>query len=76
MNQITVTVKCTVDADGNINPRNIRWKDGRVWSIERVLHTCRSPDLSFEGIRYAVLIRGEEKYLYKTRNRWYVNASV
>lgn len=35
-----------------------------MWDIERVLHTCRSPDLSFEGVRYTVLIEGMEKYLY------------
>lgn len=76
MNKIAVAVNCTVDSDGNIWPHSIKWKDGRRWDIERVLHTCRSPDLSFEGIRYTVLIGGTEKYLYQNDMRWYVNAST
>jgi len=73
--RVPVTVKCTVDADGNTHPVCIKWNDGRKWSIERVLHTCRSPDASFEGIRYTVLIGGSEKYLYKSCSQWYVNVS-
>ncbi len=75
MNKIAVSVNCTVDTDGNIHPNRVTWKDGRTWDIERVLHTCRSPDLSFEGIRYTVLIGGSEKYLYQSETHWYVNAS-
>lgn len=75
MNKIAVSVNCTVDTDGNIRPNRVTWKDGRTWDIERVLHTCRSPDLSFEGIRYTVLIGGSEKYLYQSETHWYVNAS-
>ena len=74
MNKVAVAVSCQVDTDGNILPLCIKWKDGRRWDIERVLHTCRSPDQSFEGIRYTILIGGVEKYLYRNNNRWYVNA--
>ena len=76
MNKVAVAVNCTVDKDGNISPNRITWDDGRTWDIERVLHTCSSPDMSFEGIRYTVLIGGAEKYLYRDHSMWYVNASA
>ena len=74
MKKVAVAVNCTVDTDGNIQPHSIKWNDGRHWDIERVLHTCRSPDSSYEGIRYTVLIGGAEKYLYQSDTHWYVNA--
>lgn len=75
MNKVFVAVDYSVAPDGIVLPQKIAWDDGRVWNVERVLHTCRSPDLSFEGIRYTVLIGGLEKYLYQYGRRWYVYAS-
>lgn len=76
MSKVSVSVRCSIAADGIISPQEIVWKDGRVWEIERVLHTCRSSDLSFEGMRYTVLINGMEKYLYYSEPEWYVYASA
>lgn len=71
-----IGVSCIVDTDGIMMPYRVNWPDGRKWEIERVLHTCRSPDMSFTGIRYTVLICGMEKYLYRDdENRWYVVAA-
>ena len=57
---------------GYVRLRSLRWSDGRAWRIDRVLHTCQSPDCSYEGIRYTVLICGQEKYLYRSEDSWYV----
>ena len=73
MGRVGVSVFCHIDTDGILTPLSIKWKDGRVWDIERVLHTCRSTDFSFAGIRYTVLIGGVEKYLYLDDTCWYVN---
>ena len=70
MNKVSVAVSCRIDTDGNVQPLCIKWKDGRQWEIERVLHTCRSPDQSFEGVRYTILIGGVEKYLYMAKTRY------
>ena len=76
MNRIGIAVNCSVDRDGIIIPNLVYWADGRRWEIQRVLHTCRSPDLSFSGVRYTVLIEGAEKYLYRDDTRWYVDAPL
>ena len=75
MNRVNVGVHCRVDTEGVVSPLKVMWEDGRVWDIERVLHTCRSPDMSFVGIRYTVLIEGMEKYLYRSDQQWYVLVS-
>lgn len=72
MNKVSVSVRCSSSEDGILTPLEIVWKDGRVWKVERILHTCRSPDLSFEGTRYTILIGGVEKYLYHAGTEWYV----
>ena len=75
MRKVNVAVVCSHSSDGFLYPRKVEWADGRIWEIERVLHTCRSPDMSFEGIRYTVLIEGMEKYLYQSGRHWYVFTS-
>ena len=39
--------------DGRLIPKKIRWKDGRVWAIDRVVHTCNINPTSgkYGGIR-------------------------
>lgn len=65
-----------VDSDrtenGEVVPRAVVWKDGRTWSVDSVIHACASPDGEYEGIRYTVLIRGAERYVYRTGRSWYV----
>jgi len=72
MKKVYVKAQCHMDEAGNVRPLQIMWADGRVWDVDRVLHTCRSPDSSYDGIRYTVLIGGLEKYLYLTQRGWYV----
>ena len=72
MTKIFVRVDCTHLEDGAVVPISITWRDGRVWKITRVIHSCSSQDNEFEGIRYKVLIGSAEKYLYRTGSRWYV----
>lgn len=75
LNRMNVWVSEVKDADGNIQPKVLHWHDGREWLVERVLHICRSPDREFDGTRYAVLIAGVEKYLYRDGEQWYVDAA-
>ena len=72
MTKTFVRVDCTHLEDGAVVPTSITWRDGRVWKITRVVHSCSSQDTDFEGIRYTVLIGSAEKYLYRTGSRWYV----
>ena len=72
MKRANIAVTTHVELDDVVSPKTIRWHDGRKWSVDRVLHTCRSPDGEFAGTRYTVLIGGMEKYLYRDCATWYV----
>lgn len=75
MKKIYVTVDYNRDQRGNITPRKIIWKDGRILTITRVLHFAFPTNGEFEGIRYTVLIENQERYLYQNNDVWYVVAN-
>ena len=54
----------------------IRWKDGLIFQIDKVLYKCRatSKKVGGGGIRYTVLIRGKESFLFHEGDKWFVEA--
>ena len=71
-----VSVNLDVDEEGAIQPRLIRWKDGRVFQIEQLKYKCRasSNKVGGGGIRYTVQIRGKESFLFHEGDKWFVEA--
>ena len=69
-----VSVNLDVDREGVIHPRLIRWQNGRVFEIEKLLYKCRasSEKVGGGGIRYTVLIRGRETFLFQEGSKWFV----
>lgn len=74
MKRVYVQVDSERLESGEIIPRIISWEDGRIWNIDRVIHSCASLDDEFEGIRYTVIIGSAEKYIYRAGHAWYVMA--
>ena len=71
-----VPVTLDVDKEGTIIPMLIRWKDGRVFQIEQLKYKCRasSNKVGGGGIRYTVIIRGKESFLFHEGDKWFVEA--
>ncbi len=74
MKKVFVQVDSNRLENGEVVPQTISWADGRVWDIDRVIHSCGSLDGEYEGIRYTVIIGSEEKYIYRVGHSWYVMA--
>ena len=74
--KVYVPVSVDVDTEGNIRPRSIRWKDGRVYEIDRLKYRCRAASTKVGGcgMRYTVMIEGKETYLFEEDGRWFVEA--
>ena len=72
--KVYVEVTAVFDPEGNLRPQFIRWEDGTVYEIDRVLHVCRAASLKAggAGIRYTVRIQNRETYLFLEENRWFV----
>jgi hypothetical protein len=73
-NTVYVTVVTRSDTDGNVCPVHIQWHDGRGWDIEKILYTRSRRISAGTEIRYTVLIGGKEKYLFRLREKWYVQS--
>ena len=71
-----VSVNVDVDEEGCVHPRYIRWENGLIFQIDQILHKCRaaSKKVGGGGIRYTVLIRGRESYLFQEGSKWFVEA--
>lgn len=72
MNKKRIDVIYKLQDNDRYIPVSIKWKD-RVYDVERVLHSCRSVNGEYTGRRYTVVIGGEEKYLYRDGEEWYVD---
>ena len=62
-----VSVNLDVDEEGVCHPRFIRWENGLIFQIDQILYKCRaaSKKVGGGGIRYTVMIRGRESYLFR-----------
>ena len=71
-----VSVNVDVDEEGCVHPRYIRWENGLIFQIDQILYKCRaaSKKVGGGGIRYTVLIRGRESYLFQEGSKWFVEA--
>lgn len=72
MKRVYVQIDSERLESGEIVPLRITWQDGRIWEIDRVIHSCASLDGEYEGIRYTVIIGSAENYIYKGKHGWYV----
>ena len=71
-----VSVNVDIDEEGSLHPRFIRWEVGLIFQIDQVLYKCRaaSKKVGGGGIRYTVMIRGKESYLFHEGDKWFVEA--
>lgn len=75
--KVYVDVDAVFTRDGRLFPRQLRWKDGEVYEIDRVLDVRRAASLRAggTGIRYTCRIQGKESHLYyEGNNRWFMEA--
>ena len=78
--RVYVETRVSFGADGSMAPVQIKWKDGRVFEIDRVLDVRRAAsDAGSMGVRYTVKILGqvrrlffEDAYSDTGRARWFV----
>ena len=74
--KVYVEVQLTVSPEGDVRPNTIKFEDGTVYEIDRSRHRCRAhaTKVGGTGIRYTVVIRGKETYLFEDEGKWFVEA--
>ncbi len=74
--KVYVEVTAAFTADGGIVPLSVRWQDGTVFAVDRVLDVRPAAALKAGGcgIRYTCRICGQQTYLFLDEDRWFVEA--
>lgn len=71
-----VKVNLTVDEEGNVRPNSIVFQKDHIFEIDRLKDVRRAAatKVGGTGIRYTVVIKGKETYLFEDDGRWFVEA--
>lgn len=74
--KVYVEVTAVFTPDGMVRPQTVRWEDGTVYEIDRVLDIRQAAALKAGGcgLRYTCRIRGQQTYLFLDEDRWFVEA--
>ena len=71
-----VPVVVRFDEQGQLRPLTIEFDEGHKYPVDRVLDVCRAACQTVGGVvvRYTVRVRGQERYLWLEKDRWFVEA--
>lgn len=60
--------------DGKVIPKSFLFSDGNVYKIDRITDIRRKASLKTggSGIRYTVMIGGNERYIFRDGDIWYM----
>lgn len=74
--KVYVEVQVKVTAEGKVRPMTIKFEDGELYEIDRLIDCRRAhaTKVGGTGIRYTVRIRNKETYLFEDEGRWFVEA--
>ncbi len=76
--KVYVRVNADFYPDGEVRPCTITWADGRKYEITRIVQRIRAASTKAGGcgIRYTVHINGQERYLFRDEDRWFVEGKT
>lgn len=72
--RVYVEVAAVFTPEGQVMPRQIRWEDGTLFAVDRVMDIRKAAATKAGGcgLRYTVRIRGRQTYLFLDGDRWFV----
>jgi len=84
MQRVYVEMLARYSKDGTMMPAFLKWEDGEMYEIDRVLDVRRAAsEAGSMGIRFTVRIMGHERHLFfedtysdTGKPRWFVESEV
>ncbi|AIF51274.1 hypothetical protein [Pelosinus sp. UFO1] len=72
--KVFVEVTAKHDIRGNIRPLSIKWEDGRVFEVDRLLDVRQAASLKAGGMgmRYTCRICNKQVYLFCDQGKWFM----
>lgn len=72
-----VAVDVRFSAEGKLRPLQIIFDEGHIYTIDKIKDVSRrAADVGGVGDRYTCIIKGQERYLWLEKGRWFVSAIV
>ena len=73
MEKVFLRVTVDHDLEGNMRPLSIKWRDGRVYSVDTISDVRQAPSLKCGGlgIRYTCKIHGRDYFLFFDSGQWF-----
>ena len=74
MSKKFIDVDVNFNECGEVKPLRIKWEDGRVFEIDRVIDIRRASSRKSGGIgtRFTCMIRNKQVYLFQDENLWFI----
>jgi hypothetical protein len=72
--KVFVEVIVKHDIHGNILPLSVKWEDGRVFEVDRLLDVRQAASLKAGGVgmRYTCRICNKQVYLFNDEGKWFM----
>lgn len=73
-----VAVNVTIRQDGRVHPNKFLWKDGRTYTIDKVLKVERAASTKVGGcgLRYTVMVEGLPRFLFDEDGKWFMEDQI
>lgn len=74
--RVDVGVTLKVSPEGDIRPLDITFENGKTYPIDRLKDRRRAAasKVGGTGIRYTVIIKRQETFLFEDEGKWFVEA--
>ena len=75
--KVYVEVTAIFTPEGQILPRHIRWEDGTLFKVDRVLDIRHAAAIKAGGcgLRYTIRIGTQQTFLFLDEDRWFVETN-
>ena len=76
--KVYVSVVAEIDEEGNKRPLSVKWEDGRVYEIDKVIEVRRAFAVKVGGtaVRYTVQVLGKITFLFEDDGKWVAESRV
>ena len=76
--KVYVRVVAEIDEDGNKRPLSVKWEDGRVYEIDKIIEVKRAFAAKVGGtaVRYTISVGGKITFLFEDEGKWFAESRV
>ena len=76
--KVYVSVVAEIDEEGKKRPLSVKWENGRVYEIDKVLEVRRAFAVKVGGtaVRYTIVIGGKITFLFEDDGKWFAESKA